>query len=100
MAMTKYYWRNGRHEDAYGNPMPLPHKGAICAPFLVKPMPEYSSPIDGRPITTRHERREDMKRNGCVEYEPSMVKADRVLTNERFAAKHGFQVGEKLQDAG
>ena len=32
----------------------------------------YDSPIDGRPITNRHARIEDMKRSGCVEYDPGM----------------------------
>lgn len=29
----------------------------------------YDSPIDGRPITTKQARLEDLKRNGCREYE-------------------------------
>jgi len=32
----------------------------------------YHSPIDGRSITTAAQRREDMARNDCVEYEPGM----------------------------
>jgi len=32
----------------------------------------YRSPIDGRPITTAAQRREDLARNDCVEYEPGM----------------------------
>lgn len=32
----------------------------------------YTSPIDKRPITTHAARREDMKRNGCIEYDPEM----------------------------
>jgi hypothetical protein len=32
----------------------------------------YDSPIDGRPITSRQARLEDMKRAGCVEYDPGM----------------------------
>lgn len=33
---------------------------------------EYRSPIDGRPITTKYGRIEDMARHNCVEYEPGM----------------------------
>ena len=45
--------------------------------FLKAPMGrvekiEYTSPIDGRPITTKAARIEDMARNGCVEYDPGM----------------------------
>ena len=31
----------------------------------------YDSPIDGRPITNKHARIEDLARNECVEYEPT-----------------------------
>lgn len=34
----------------------------------------YDSPIDKRPITTHAARQEDMKRNGCIEYDPEMHK--------------------------
>lgn len=32
----------------------------------------YDSPIDGRPITSWAQRREDMARNNCQEYDPGM----------------------------
>lgn len=32
----------------------------------------YDSPIDGRPITNRFARIEDLRRNECVEYDPGM----------------------------
>lgn len=32
----------------------------------------YESPIDGRPITNRKQRLEDMARSGCVEYDPGI----------------------------
>jgi len=38
----------------------------------------YDSPIDGRPITSRAARLDDMARSGCIEYDPEMRKdADR-----------------------
>jgi len=38
----------------------------------------YDSPIDGTPITSRYARAEDMKRHGCIEYDPEMKRdADR-----------------------
>lgn len=45
--------------------------------FLTAPMArvehiEYRSPVDGRPITTKHGRMEDLARNNCVEYDPGM----------------------------
>jgi len=51
----------------------------ITAPMVIIPAhmsatgeSGYRSPIDGRPITTAAQRREDMARNDCVEYEPGM----------------------------
>ena len=32
----------------------------------------YTSPVDGRVINSKHARLEDMARNNCVEYDPAM----------------------------
>lgn len=34
----------------------------------------YDSPIDGRHITSRAARQEDLARSGCIEYDPEMKK--------------------------
>ena len=46
----------------------------ISVPLFVKAAPNvcYDSPIDGKPITSWDMRREDLKRNGCREYDPEM----------------------------
>lgn len=49
----------------------------------------YDSPIDGRPITSRDARREDMKRSGCIEYDPEMKKDAARIKKERNAAFDG-----------
>lgn len=55
----------------------------LCAPMIfVRPDVFYDSPIDGRPITSRSARADDMARNGCIEYDPEMRK-----DNERRAAE-------------
>lgn len=48
----------------------------FTAPILVKVAQDvsYDSPIDGRPITSHAARREDLRRNDCVEYDPEMKK--------------------------
>lgn len=44
---------------------------ATCA--MIQPMFEdYESPIDGSAITSKKKRKEEMARNDCVDYEPSM----------------------------
>jgi hypothetical protein len=42
------------------------------APYVIGDTPDYTSPIDGRLISGRKQRREDLKRNHCVEYDPGM----------------------------
>ena len=46
----------------------------ISIPRLVSVQREcnYDSPIDGRPITSRKQRLEDLARNNCREYDPGM----------------------------
>lgn len=39
------------------------------APFIIPDLPEYQSPIDGKVISGRAQRREDLKRNGCRPWE-------------------------------
>lgn len=43
----------------------------------------YESPITGKPITTKQQRIEDLKRSGCVPYESGMVEEG----NRRLAAE-------------
>ena len=48
----------------------------FTAPILVKVAQDvhYTSPITGEPIQSHMARREDMARNGCIEYDPEMKK--------------------------
>lgn len=39
------------------------------APAVFGDLPDYTSPIDGRLISGKAQRREDLKRNGCRPYE-------------------------------
>lgn len=44
----------------------------IIAPAYIAPdLPEYTSPITGKPVCGRKQRREDLKRSGCREVDPS-----------------------------
>lgn len=43
----------------------------------------YTSPVDDRPITSWAQRRDDLARNGCQEYDPEMKKdVDRRIARE------------------
>ncbi|WP_420960131.1 hypothetical protein [Brucella sp. IR073] len=91
-----YVWRKGGFVDKRtGEAMDLPYAGEICMPAVISDIPEYRSPVDGKPITSRSERREDLKRNNCVEYEPSLSPTKGKIKNKAFAARHGLKVSEE-----
>lgn len=69
----------------------------ISCPTIISDIPAYASPIDGRMITSRSERRDDLKRNNCVEWEPSMSPTKGKIKNKAFAAKRGLKVSEEYR---
>lgn len=93
----RYVWRGGRFvSKTTGEPMEVPG-GPLATPMITPVMPEYTSPVDGRMITTRHERREDLKRNNCVEAGDMPSPTGGKIRNKRFAAKHGLTVSEEYR---
>lgn len=92
MARGTYVFRNGRFvEKKTGEPL-ADDSGEIRLPFIARDLPAYRSPIDGRVIDGRAARREDLKRNNCVEVEPGMFKnAPQGFRNEKFARKFGIK---------
>jgi hypothetical protein len=54
----------------------IPFRQIITAPMLVKVAQDicYDSPIDGTPITSWAQRREDLAKHGCIPYDPEMKK--------------------------
>lgn len=96
--MAVYVRRNGVFVDkATGEPMSLPERDEIRMPMIISDIPDYTSPIDGRLISGRAQRREDLKRNNCVEWEPSMSPTKGKYKNEAFCKKRGLQVSEEFR---
>lgn len=96
--MSLYVWRdNGFVEKFTGRSMIVPSRERLCAPTVLSDIPEYRSPINGAPITSRSHRREDLKRNNCVEFEPSMSPTKGKFKNPKFCAKRGLQVSEEFR---
>jgi hypothetical protein len=60
----------------------------ITAPLSVRVKADlcYDSPIDGKPVTTWAAREEDLKRNGCIPYDPEMKKDAERKQQERQQA--------------
>ena len=80
-----------------GAPMEKPSAGQIVMPTVISDIPEYASPIDGKVISTRSERREDLKRNNCVEWEPSLSPTKGKFKNPHFCGKRGLKVAEEFR---
>ncbi len=96
-GMGIYVFRNGAFFDKYtGKAMIVPTREKLCAPTVISDIPAYRSPIDGKLITSRSQRREDLKANGCVEYEPSLSPTKGKFRNKQFCAKRGLQVSEEF----
>lgn len=57
-----------------------PAKRQITAPMIAPMFEDYQSPIDGRPITSKRKRLDDMARSNCIEYDPGMLQDN----NERI----------------
>jgi hypothetical protein len=101
----RYDAASGRMVDLDGMPMlshnELAHdESQIRAPMVMRDIPEYLSPIDGRPITSRSWRRYDLESNNCVEADPpkrpEKGARTRGLKNKRFAKKHGVHGRELI----
>lgn len=66
--MTRYIWRNDRFEDrSTGDPMQAPDR--IARPFVVSDV-TYKSPLSGKEVTSRSQRREEMKIHNVREVDP------------------------------
>lgn len=89
--MTRYVWDSKSfifRDRKTGEPMQVVDDNAICMPMVRSDIPEYRSPIDGKLITSRSHRREDLARNGCVEMDPP--KRPRGFKNKRFTKRHNL----------
>lgn len=68
----------------------------IALPYIIGDIPEYTSPIDGNVITSRSQRREDMKRNNCVDARDFVSPTQGKIRNKAFAEKRGLQVSKEF----
>lgn len=81
----KYVYRDGKLvEKDTGEPLEVDRTSPALPQYRPDIRP-YRSPIDGRMITTRHERLEDLKRNGCREVDPSEGPKRDQFRNPKYA---------------
>lgn len=68
--MATYVWKNGNFvSKETGEPMHVSFDG-VCKPYVLSDIPAYVSPVTGKTIDGRSERREEMKRHDLVELPP------------------------------
>jgi hypothetical protein len=60
----------------------------ITAPMMVKVAADvrYDSPVTGEPITSWEQRKEDLKKHNCIEYDPEMKKDQERRQKEKLDA--------------
>jgi len=98
--MPKFVNRNGQWVDkATGEPMLTEEQRAapVALPMFIPDIPAYESPIDGRLITSRSERREDLKRNNCIDARDFPSATGGKIRNPKVAAKYGMKVSEEFR---
>jgi hypothetical protein len=98
--MARYVKRDGRWVSLTTGEAMLTEeqrRQPIACPTILSDIEPYRSPVDGRVVGSRSQRRDDLKRNGCVEYEPSMSPTKGKIKNKAFAAKRGLQVSEEFR---
>lgn len=65
--------------------------------LIIPDLPAYESPVTGQRIEGRVARREDLKRNGCVEYDPGM-KDDAIRREADREAKAESHLDRMIND--
>jgi hypothetical protein len=85
MAKYVYDRKTGEIVQVFDTPRAKP-----VAPSVMRDIPEYKSPLGTGLITSRSHRREDLKRGGAREVDPSEFKPRYI--NPTFATKRGLSV--------
>lgn len=94
--MTTYVWSGALRkfvDKKTGELMPIKNDNAICRPMIVSDIEPYQSPINGAYVGGRATRREDLKKNDCVPFEP-MTNRPRGISNPKIAKKYGLKLDE------
>lgn len=69
---------------------------ALTGPLVIPDLPSYQSPVTGKLIEGRRARREDLKQNHCIEYDPGM-KDDAARRRAESDAKLDTVLNESLE---
>lgn len=97
--MARYVFKGGKFVDpATGEPMHVPDRGTLCTPSIVSDIEPYQSPVDGRYVSGRAAKRDDLKRHDCIDANDLPRSSKRApkgeFRNKRFAKKHNLKLAE------
>ncbi len=73
-----------------GEPM-VPEYGPPPTPRVVSDIEPYLSPVDGKYVSGRRAKRDDLKRTNSVDYDDVRSREPRRFKNKRFAKKYGVE---------
>lgn len=88
--MTRYVWKDdGFYHRETGERMEAPER--VCLPAVIKDV-AYFCPVSMKPVTSRSERREVMKRHNVREVDPSEYKP--TYRHKKYAIRNGGEWDE------
>lgn len=75
-----------------GEPMnPAPHEGAFPCPRVQSDIAPYLSPVDGRYVSGRRAKRDDMARHNCIDAADMPSPTGGRFRSRKFARKYGLE---------
>ena len=94
--MAVFVYRNGRMVNKEtGEPM-VSGDWRPTVPMIVPDIEPYLSPASGEYVSGRRAKRDDLKKNGCIDAGDLPTLGGK-FKNKRFAAKRGLQVSEEYR---
>lgn len=88
--MARYWWdRDAKDWVDYAER--VPHPPGPLLHYVIPDTPDYQSPVTGERVSGRVQRREDLKRSGCVPWEPGIVQ------NPVFQREPGLVLNKKYE---
>lgn len=87
----RYRYINGQLTE-----VPWSTRPNSAAPFVWDDLPAYESPIDGKPVEGRRQRRNDLARSGCRPYEGREAELKELAKAKAAQERQLDQLAEKM----
>jgi hypothetical protein len=98
--MSVFVWRDGKLVDRdTAPPLAVGKRSNLAMPYAVGDIKEYISPAGTGPITSRSHRREDLKKSGCREVDPSEGPKE-PYRDKKYAKRFGKEARQRMRAKG